>query len=232
MTEFNWDDYVFIDTETTGLDSNGDMLLELTYAVGLNDPVTLYPEFDGYSFAEVSPAAMRVNKWFDRFPAEGSGSEFVVPADLATGPTTGNVFFDTPVGALFLDLPKPSTNEDWDTFLAAIKGKYWVGANPAFDVAFVRNLVDPEPLGHSHRLFDIQMYWAGMHRLPHGESFKNIVNGINDSLVEDLSSDRLLTPGDHTSLGDVLSTRLAFAFMMDVEEYENLWDAEHSPNEY
>ncbi len=95
----------------------------------------------------------------------------------------------------------------WDRDGAALRafhevlaGRAWAGANPRFDLAFVRPLfieagLDPEPC--HHRLLDI-------------EATARVVFGWKDVPgMRDICTELGITPGDHTAAGDVASEGVA-----------------------
>lgn len=179
MADFDWNNYIFIDCETGGLDYRRHPLLEVTYAVGLNEPVTLYPsDVDDFALMyECEPEALKINGW-DKYLSDPDA------------------------------MPDRSIETDWDVFARALSGKFWVGANPRFDVNFVEEFFSPEPLTYNHRLFDIQTYFAGRKGLDIPQSFRKIVKYYK-------SIGWQIKDPDHTSRQDVIVTRQAFSIMLD-----------------
>src|SRR3982751_6489311 len=150
-----WDDFIFIDTETGGLNFRRHPLLEVTYAVGLNKPVTLYPADVKFSLRnECDLAALRINKFIERFTSDDDRGEWVeVPSEWDDSVH--------PYPARWMNIPE-STEEEWETFRQALKGKIWVGANPRFDVNFIEEYFDPQPLEYHYHLFDVRAWWKGV----------------------------------------------------------------------
>lgn len=202
-----WDDYVTIDIETTGLVLGQSEILEVTYAHGLRAPITLYPEFNQSIFKNADPAAMEVNKFFDRFEGDEQGEWFNVPRNLRD---VNGVVYNENIRRfeVWLDLPLESSHGEWESFVHTIKGRTIVGANPSFDMKFLESYLDDFKLGHSHRLFDIQMYAAGKFGWAKPKSFKTVVEYLNDNF-----SQPEIPLGDHTAERDVLSTRQVFAHL-------------------
>lgn len=61
---------VFVDTETTGLNTWEHRVLETCYIRGHEEPLVLYPiqASWGHNLAGADPKALEINKWFERFP--------------------------------------------------------------------------------------------------------------------------------------------------------------------
>jgi hypothetical protein len=196
----NWDNYVFIDTETGGLDFRQHPLLEMTYAVGLNEPKTLYVEDLGHVLVDCDPIALQVNHIIDRFMShDDTGQWWDVPVEFR--------YEDNPQGInrAWLDLPEPADKQDWEEFADAIKGKTWVGANPGFDVNFIQEYLYPDiRLQHHYHLFDIRSWWKGINGSIDMKTKEDIPH------FEDIPEMKYLA--DHTSLGDVRAMREAWAY--------------------
>lgn len=244
------DNFLVLDTETTGLDFHQHCLLELTYAVGTNDPVTLYVDGISDKLYDASPEALRVNKYLERFSADGDDEkaawvdvpwEFNEHPRYESGPGKRNGY---PTGLAWLNLPEgsgyvpedsggvPEGSDAWNEFLVAAKGKTFVGANPAFDIRWLDDFFYPERIMRHHRTVDIQAMAMGYGRLPRPQSFREIVSRINS--VESGTADALIEQGkdaipmlipepDHTSYNDVVATRLAFLWMYNQDVYEAQW---------
>lgn len=206
------DDYIFIDTETTCLPGPNDepQLLELTYAVGDNEPITLYPEIVAGDLLEYAdPAALEVNKFIDRFRSDDEFGEWVnVPPgfhDERHLHDSGGRYYRQ-----WMKLPEPATDKDWDAFVKAVEGRTWVGANPHFDFTIMQDFYTPEYLRPHHRLFDIQAFVAGYE---HGRSYEYVFEPVFDkglpSMATIAGTYSKVRP-DHTSLNDVLALREAF----------------------
>ena len=84
---------------------------------------------------------------------------------------------------------------------SALKGATIVGANPAFDAAFLRARWGETPW--HYRLWDIEAYAAGVHGLNSLSSLSTIA-----SVLRDLGHD-IPTP-DHSAAGDVATLRASF----------------------
>lgn len=225
---FNWDDYVFVDCETGGLDVRTHPLLEVTYAVGLNRPVTLYTDIvgdDAMLFSD--PRALEVNRYPYRFEGKDDAGTWVKihrdydhQDDHANPNNNGPRRTSPSTGYRFMAFPRPAQQEEWDQFAFDIKDKIWVGANPRFDTEFMEHYFYPEPLQYHHRLFDIQAYAAGKWGYTRPMSFREVVakiNGYLDGAPEIWGGNHIIQP-DHTSYTDVLATREVFAALIAIDE--------------
>lgn len=204
--------FVFFDIETTGLNFNEHQILELSYAVGDGEIITLY--VTDMDFEKADPKALKVNKYFERFAGEGYGQWYPVNELCKDLPGVRyNGFFG--VYEVYLALPI-SEDEEWDKFFdEVLPGKTLVGANPGFDRAFLEMFIG-SPLKANYRLFDVQAFAAGRAYVQALDS-----NGMfNDDRLQDffdawvkfpslkeLCIDFNVEPGDHTSAGDVRATR-------------------------
>lgn len=179
--------YVFVDCETTGTNPYFHNLLEVTYAVGLGEPVTLYAPNIGDNILYAAPEALAVNKYPERFPS---------------------------------GYPEGATDEEWDAFAAAVKGRIWVGAAPQFDTKFMDHFFHPEPLEYNHRLFDIQMYMLGRNAairdFAEAQGLHSRLSPANFKAPsnKDICSLASFHQPDHTSRGDVIATREAFVMLL------------------
>lgn len=215
--DFSWDDYVIIDTETTGLDETRHHLLELSYAVGRGEPKTLYPWWYPNIFETAEPMALQVNQMFRRFDERSRETVqyFGLPSTFINF-EHGNVHTDEyiPTSGIWLAPPEPSLANEWVEFLDAIEGKILVGANVEFDVKFTQKIVRRmrpgrhTKMNHHHRLFQIGSYAAGKFGKPYPMSFGEIrERALGDNFpVHEI---------DHTAAGDVRATRDVFAYLMD-----------------
>lgn len=211
MNDIN--DFVFLDIETTGLDIHEHEMIELSYAVGNDEIITLYPEFLTETFATADSVAMSVNKFFQRFEGvDESGKWFDVPTDFSADK---DVFLHPEGYRIWLNLPQSSSENEWNKFAADVKGKTIVGANPRFDMAFLDEFFYPERLEYTHRLFDVQNYAAGVFHWRKPKSLKDTIAHVNKSLdILDLSH---IPSGNHVAAGDVAATR-ALWYMLTVSE--------------
>lgn len=191
------DDFVFVDIETTGLDVHKHNILEVAYAVGNGPIITLYPEFHPDIFSTASVGALEVNKFFERFAGDDNGVNYAVPDEFADfDEVTRNKWLSR--FEVALTLPLESTDGEWEGFVAAIKGRTIVGANPRFDVQFIEEFLSGYKLGYSHRLWDVQNYAAGKYGWIKPRSFADVARHLGR------------VPGDHTAAGDVRVTRQVF----------------------
>lgn len=217
---FNWDDYIFIDTETTGLDHHEYALLEVTYAVGLGEPVTLYPSDINMDIVlpYADPAALKVNKFIERHSVVEGGRWYNVPRGFGTDGPGANAERDQ----AYLHVPV-AQDGDWDKFAAALKGRTWVGANPRFDVNFIEDYYYPEHLEYHYHLFDVRAWWKGVNGsvdmkarddVPPFELDENertrLPRFFNKRMVEAPDTGYRFITADHSSLNDVLAMRQAF----------------------
>lgn len=225
-------DFVFVDTETSGLDEREHNVLEISYAVGDGEVITFLPPYFDWQWSgilqQADPVALEINEFIDRYSAlverisegtlvrvpEGFESEYVMEHVRKT---------------LHVPEPKPhtviKTPSEFDAlaslqkFIEEIKGKTWVGANPRFDLEFVKTLANrlheiheedwywddfariwPKP---HHRLFDISTYFAGQQWLDHVPSWGMLLDHYK---VDNLAQ--------HTAAGDVIATRDVFKKML------------------
>ena len=212
MSDFNWDQYVFIDTETTGLHFREHSLLEVTYAVGLNAPVTLYTTAD---LSNADPVALKVNKYLERFAGDGEIGEWIaVPREFCAD-------FDHLSCNLYghkawLALPQEASQDEWNEFAAAIKGKTWVGANPRFDVNFIEEFFWPERLEYHYHLFDIRSWWKGVNSsidmVSKEPRFEPISEQARTFIEKHFVASPTFVEPDHSSEQDVRSMRQAFIY--------------------
>lgn len=203
-------DFVFIDCETGGLNPFTDPLLEISYAVGNAKPTTLYVNWDDWSspdcrhlesiFTASDNVALEVNRYLDRFAADHSGDWYAVPDGMGEFNLDISPSYYGRSYYAYLKAPVAATDEEWDAFAKAIHGKTWVGANPAFDVAFLQHHFNPEPLTNHHRLFDIEAYHAGL-------KGDDRISGLSGIYEECRKQFPYITKNDHTSYNDVLMTR-------------------------
>jgi hypothetical protein len=190
-----WDDYAFIDCETAGLNFREHALLEMTYAIGLAKPVTLYPADIQFALRDADPAALAVNHFVERFSSDDERGAWVEVPD-----GYGDPGYLGPGHYRWMNIPE-STEEEWETFRQAIKGKYWVGANARFDVNFVEEYFAPQPLDYHYHLFDVRSWWAG----------RNWTADLKSKDKFPAFEAVATTKADHTSLNDVRSLRQAFS---------------------
>lgn len=204
----NWDDYVFIDCETTGLNWREHGLIEMTYAVGLGEPTTLYADF-GVILADADERALAVNHVLERFTSDDERGDWVEVPDGFGWDSYGG-----PGHYAWLNLPEPASNDEWDKFLLDLKGKTWVGANPSFDVNFLADFMYPEYLEHHYHLFDIRSWWKGLNNSINMKSKDDVPH------FEDIPNPQYVA--DHTSLNDVLAMREALLYHVGNRAIENL----------
>ncbi len=212
MDTRKWNQYVFVDSETGGLNWREHPLLEVTYAIGLNEPVTLIPA--DIDFMLCLPKALEINKFLERYEGDDSGKWVDVPFDSIKEHDTWQ-----PARA-WLDYPE-ATQDEWNTFANAMANRYWVGANPRFDTEFVEAWYDPEPLAYQHRLIDMQAVAMGHWRLLTPPSFSEIIQRINEK-ENDYDTGYYIETQDHSSLGDTIATREVFAWFHDRPTYVEL----------
>ena len=197
-----WDDYVFIDAETTGLNWREHSLIEVTYAIGQRDPVTLFADF-GINLQDADPMALEVNQVLERFKSEDEiGHWWEVPDGMGDPGCYG------PRPHRWLKVPREASVDDWEKFLVAIKGRTWVGANPSFDVNFIQDFLYPDPLEHHYHLFDIRSWWKGVN------GSYNMKSRDDVDKFEDIPNPQY--KADHTSRNDVLAMREALLYHVDV----------------
>jgi len=115
--------YVYLDTETTGLDPNVHQIWEIAYAVNMNDVETCVV---GHSAISAEQKALEINGYIER---EGW-------------------VYDSHDAANFES-----------ELLSDLDGTTLVGANPAFDAAFLRARWGVTPW--KYRLLDIEAYAMG-----------------------------------------------------------------------
>lgn len=228
----NYDDFVYIDVETTGLNLGEHEIIELSYAIGNGPIITLYPEYLADVLQGADPMALEVNRFIERFASEDEQGAWIdVPAEQAN---VDRVYHSQ--GQLYqayLNLPKASTTEEWDAFAKAIDGKTPVGANVAFDVNMTQQFFNPERLQWSHR--EIALGTVAGPIFPVGDSgwngkpwsFSNLVHSLdlwvselNDEGPSYINSEGLgvywphLSKIDHTAFGDVKATREVHQLLM------------------
>ncbi|MGH1563062.1 3'-5' exonuclease [Mumia sp. DW29H23] len=159
---------VAIDCETTGLDPDRHDVFEVAYQrLGLDEePTTVWLS---HSLADASPRALRINRYADRWPYG------------TTEPTTNGGDGSWPTTST-LDLRR------------AIDGAHILGANPAFDVAFLQKRL--KVATWHHRLIDIEAYAMGFF----GWSLPRGLRDIADEFAQ-LGHD--IPAPDHSAAGDV-----------------------------
>ena len=88
---------------------------------------------------------------------------------------------------------------------ATLEGATIVGANPAFDAAFLRARWGCAPW--HHRLWDVEAFAAGVHRLTSVPGLASIAAVLRDYGHE-------IPEPDHTAAGDVATLRASFHALM------------------
>ncbi len=207
--------YVFLDTETGGLDVDKQEVVEIAWAVDDGPVKTVVPPHD---FAKLDPAAMRVNRYLER------------ELDKKKLPF-GSLFAPNSDGVTVRNRGWASYRQELQNDLA---GATIVGANPAFDLPFLRKLFRLGPQGKyqdaavpevwKYRMIDVEaMYF---------QAFKGYEACFDDT-IEDYVPDRsteIKTRGlvpiarsldleideeqTHTAAGDVDLTRQVFWALM------------------
>jgi DNA polymerase-3 subunit epsilon len=102
---------------------------------------------------------------------------------------------------------------------AALEGATIVGANPAFDTAFLRARWGVAPW--HHRLWDVEAYAAGVHGL-------NSLSGLAviSAVLRDLGHD--IPKPDHSAVGDVATLRASFYALHSIRKHADRADAKET----
>lgn len=99
--------------------------------------------------------------------------------------------------------PMPGANQHWrlGELAKSLQGVTLVGANPAFDAAFLRRAIGCAPW--HHRLVDVESMATWVLKLDH-------VPGLNEVFQRLVEMGHAIPEPDHTAAGDVLTTRACF----------------------
>lgn len=215
---FDINNFVFLDTETTGLNPLEHNVLEIAYAMGDGPIKTLYTtEMYGDGLLDTAqPQAMKVNKYFERYAGDDTGVWYYLPQDFPVGDPELPGVEIRPTGetVVWLDIPR-TTNEEWDEFEKAIEGKNLVGANPSFDREMLTHLFGKLIPAH-HRLLDIEAFYEGfLAGYAGGMTDNGKITGFST-----ICKKVAIEPGDHTAAGDVRATREVFHKLLMLAEQD------------
>lgn len=166
--------FVFLDTETTGLDPAKHQIWEAAYAVGLDGPVQHGMLTHDASTAD--PAAMHLNKYLDRT----AGQNDILAALKFEG-----------------------------AFKTALQGATLVGANPAFDAAFLKARWGDTPW--HYRLLDVEAFAMPILGFDSPKGLKDIYEYLS-ALGHDIYKP------DHTARADVLCVRDCFRALSNMAD--------------
>lgn len=178
------DELVFIDCETTGLDYDTHVPIEIAYmTMDMEEPKIVFP-YDYlpemivvFPWNVVDPKAMEINKFYERYES-----------------TAGM-----------------STSE-FDEFYHDLEGVTLVGANVRFDARMLEKLFWDSKVTEPwhYRLLDMESYVAGFFRWPKPRSWKDTIEYL--STVMDPGRPLEYLP-DHTAAGDCLSVREVYGLL-------------------
>jgi oligoribonuclease (3'-5' exoribonuclease) len=169
--------FVFIDTETTGLNPAKHQVWEAAYAVGEDGPVL--HSLLTHDAGTADPAAMHMNNYLDR-AAVLNTQEALVNALRFEG-----------------------------AFKAALQGATLVGANPAFDAAFLNARWGESPW--HYRLLDVEAYAMPILGYDSPRGLAAIYTDLTNLGHE------IYTP-DHTARADVLCVRDCFRILRNMAD--------------
>lgn len=202
-------DFITIDCETSGLNRDNNILLEIAYAVGSSLIYTIYPLYEPWLLEEElnNPAnakAWEVNKWVERF----SDDVTKWPNNIETANQRDH-------------------DKEFDTFIERAKGRTPVGLNIDFDLGFInRYLVEPLPT--HHRQLSLGPMALGMNmadgiELSFDHQYKPFSGKQVEEYVRALIFENFGPPEfahinfpkiDHTAAGDVKATRFYHQVMV------------------
>jgi hypothetical protein len=152
---------VYVDTETTGLDPDRHQVWEIAWAT---EQLQVYSTVVPHTLVDADPIALALNGHDARCPAVGEEGHRDWP------------MVETPAELAVRTM---------------LLGATMVGANPAFDAAFLRRRWSAAPW--HHRLLDVETYAMG-------------ALGLDRPLgLADLSARLRVRPPDHTAASDVRS---------------------------
>lgn len=170
------DGLVFVDTETTGLDPDRHDVWEIALIDDKGETEYQLP----VDLSSADPTALRINRFYERRNAMSQGRDLASFSARRTVPE--------------VDWWSHGPRSIAEDIAVRLDGMTLVGANPAFDAAFLRRFL----LDHgqapmwSHRLLDIEAYAAAFcHGMP--KSLRDTAGVLGVPVDED---------GRHTALGD------------------------------
>lgn len=214
--DYNPDDYVYIDCETTGLTVGEHGLLEFAYAVGNEEPRSIIPHgaYGDIRFAQ--PDALDVNKFLTRFAADpDNGVPVVVPEQRFAYEGSENSINGFWEHITYLKDARATVDEEhdfWNDYQKRTKGLIPVGANVHFDIAFVERHLSPEPLNTHHRILSLNAWVGGRLGAPGVISFSQALEAANEYTLGGFKGPEI----DHTAAGDVKAGRYVHQIFNEV----------------
>lgn len=167
--------FVFLDTETTGLDPNRHQVWEIAYAV---DDGEVKSSIVSHELTNADPAALHLNGYYGR---GYSGDPYSY-----------------------------SGQHIWEgEFKAALQGATLVGANPAFDAAFLQARWGSAPW--HYRLLDVESYAMPILGYETPQGLKRITDDLREMGYT-------IHKPDHSARADVLGLRDAYRALKSMAE--------------
>ena|SRR5690606_2214424 len=187
--------YVIVDTETTGLNFDIHRPIEVAWlTVDLDQGIDKYASpmrfFNMLSHKEImdsDPLALEINGW-----------------------TTEDLLLDLPDNA---SSPQSLKSREW--FYDEVQGATLVGANVRFDAQMLMSIMPHSQEPWSHRLLDIQAFYAGIKRTPTVPSLRNIMADLINEAKAQGWDDVSITKPDHTATNDVRCVRDILYILLD-----------------
>lgn len=185
--------YVIVDTETTGLDYSIHRPFEVAWLTidmdqGFDKYGTPMRFFNMLSDAEIrnaDPKALEINGWSE------SKLRGVLPDAAMESQQVREWFYDD------------------------VQGATLVGANVRFDAQMLMTIMPHSQEPWSHRLLDIQAFYAGLKRRLTIPSLRDIIDELTKEAEEHEDPDASITIPDHTATNDVRAVRDILYILLD-----------------
>ena len=185
--------FVIVDTETTGLNFSIHRPFEVAWLtidmeVGFDKygtPMRFYNALSDTEIRNADPKALEINGW---------------PANKLRGVL--------PDAAM-----ESQQAREW--FYDDVQGATLVGANVRFDAQMLMSIMPHSQEPWSHRLLDIQAYYAGIKKRLKVPSLRDIINDIQADAHSYGWDGASITVPDHTAANDVRAVRDILYILLD-----------------